>query len=352
MQGIDRDTACQNRPDRPDAPTVAESSCLRLRLVQGATLSMGLFAIVLLIRWSGTQDVEQVLITVAPVLVWLALLEAARIGTEVGATRAQLGRTARQVPLGALVKAHFMAHPVNTLAPAGRTACEALKAATLSPHLGRDVAVAMAVRLQAASLLAGATVSVSCGLAALGLADSGILAGSIFLHAAFGAGIGLLLFRGGIHRAIARTSPKKTKLAGRVKRALDSLPRTTGTAIGWHVAGRVLQVGQILILLGALGLFDTTKALALLGTMMLGTAAGDLIPGQLGATDSAFALSAPTIGIATADALAFGISLHIIQIGMAAVCAGLGLAWRASLRRQVPVDAPTEPQGVVLRGRF
>jgi hypothetical protein len=68
-----------------------------------------------------------------------------------------------------------------------------------------------------------------------------------------------------------------------------------------------------------------------------GGAAGDFIPGQLGATDGAFALAAPTLHVSVADAIAVAIVAHFLQLAGAAIYATTPLWWRDVPRTSVPI---------------
>src|SRR5688500_3845919 len=103
----------------------------RLPLVARAALAGGgLLALGLLMRSAGAETVKHALIAAAPWLPLLVAIEGARIGLEVVSTRFLLGKAA---PTGwrKLVRVQLMAYGFCILAPAGRPASEAAKAACL-----------------------------------------------------------------------------------------------------------------------------------------------------------------------------------------------------------------------------
>jgi hypothetical protein len=62
---------------------------------------------------------------------------------------------------------------------------------------------------------------------------------------------------------------------------------------------------------------------------MVATSAGDLIPGQLGVTDAAFALAAPALQLSLASAVAVALLSHGVQLAWCAAGALTPLLFRA-----------------------
>ncbi len=56
--------------------------------------------------------------------------------------------------------------------------------------------------------------------------------------------------------------------------------------------------------LGALGRWDLTRSLALAGAAIVGTTAGIVTPGQVGAVGASLALAAPGMGVGAPQVLA------------------------------------------------
>lgn len=54
-------------------------------------------------------------------------------------------------------------------------------------------------------------------------------------------------------------------------------------------------------------------------------AAGDVIPGQVGATDAEFYIAAQSLGISAEGAIAISISMHAVQLTWCAIGAWLPL---------------------------
>ena len=85
------------------------------------------------------------------------------------------------------------------------------------------------------------------------------------------------------------------------------------------------------MLLHALGT-GARADLALLaeGIQVLGAAAGDLVPAQLGATEGAFALCAPSLQLTQASALSMAVVVHGTQLLFAALTLLVAVALRAA----------------------
>ena len=75
---------------------------------------------------------------------------------------------------------------------------------------------------------------------------------------------------------------------------------------------------------GCVSLGPTTPLL-IFGPHLVGLAAGDLVPGQIGALDGAFAFASSALGITRAAALSIPVVLHVVQLAWGAI--GV-VAWR------------------------
>jgi len=105
--------------------------------------------------------------------------------------------------------------------------------------------------------------------------------------------------------------------------------------------GRAFQVAQYGIIAHAVGVAHVTVFRALLaqGVNMVALAVGVLVPGQLGATDGAFALSAEALGTTMPRALAIALVAHVLQVIWIAVGTLVPIVWRARVRDAAP-DRP------------
>ena len=294
--------------------------------MRGVAMLLGAWAVVLLVDLVGPDDVLVQIEALTPALGWLFLLEMVRLGAEIGATATQLGRYVR--PLGArrLVRGHLLSYATSALAPAGRVAGEVIKAAYYSPMLGRPIAAALAVRIQAASLFAGGAMSAVCAVAALSIGAPPWLSIGLIAHTALAG------FAGGMLTWAGRRSGA-LKNAGRLKLSLEALEkgfRTLRASIVGPVLflflGRFIQVAEMAVLLSVLSRAPTlVDSLVMEGVFMIGTAAGDLIPAQLGATDAAFTFGASSFAVTASQGLAIAAAIHIVQLGTSIVCSIVAL---------------------------
>ena len=86
------------------------------------------------------------------------------------------------------------------------------------------------------------------------------------------------------------------------------------------VVSRVIQAVQLGLLVHAAGAaFGLGRSFLALGVSLVGGSLGDMIPGQLGAADGAFALFARELGIAAAGGVAVAVVMRFVQIAWMAV---------------------------------
>lgn len=306
-------------------------------LLRIAALSLGLWALAALVHFAGTDAVVGHVKAAAPVLVWVLVLEAIRLGAEVATTALQLGRYARPLGGWTLVRGHLLSYATNALAPAGRVAGEAMKAASYAPVLGSAVAAAMAVRIQAASLFGGGAMSAVCALAAYTLGAPSWLTIGLALHTVLAIAAGSLLLRCG-GGASQKTLGRLRASLDAVKRGFEALPNVLIGPVALFFVGRCVQVGQMALVLAVISRLPTfAESLVVEGLFMVGTAAGELIPGQVGATDSALAFGGSSIALAASEGLAIATAIRFVQLAMAGTCSVLVLA--SSRRRHLAVHS-------------
>ncbi|PTL85087.1 hypothetical protein DAT35_04660 [Vitiosangium sp. GDMCC 1.1324] len=303
---------------------------------------LGLGVLVLLIRDVGAKELEEVLSRAAPWLPLVLLLEAARLSLDALATWVAYGSRAREVPFRAMLRAQLISTTVASLAPAGRTAGEAMKAALLSRYTGGATATAAAATSQAASLVSGGLSSIPCALAAY------VLTGASWLTLALGVHTVVLVLVGTGMRAGMRARRlgawlkcRCHRLAPHTETFQESARRDRLLPARPIVAtflGRAIQVVQYGTLAVAVGI-DTraVQALVAQGLNMVALAVGSLVPGQFGVSDGAFALSAKIFGTTTAKAMSIALLAHAMQVLFVLVGSLTPLVWK------VPDPAP-QPQ--------
>ena len=279
----------------------------------------GLAVLAVMVDRAGAQTILDVL---RPAWRWMPVvffLEALRIGSETLATYYAYGRRRHLLPRGMLVRAHLVAYAVGNVMPAGRSAGEAAKVAMLARYAGMATATAAAATNQAVTLLAGGLVSIPCAVGAWQLTGGSVVTVALLVHAVVLTALGL-----GI-RVIARTpavGERLSRYASRfaiglaafheASRDVALLPAGPLTAM---LVGRVLQIAIYGVLALAVGIdLSVARVLYAEGINMIALAVGVFVPGQLGASDGAFALSAGPLGASVAAAMSIALLAHVLQI--------------------------------------
>ncbi|WP_437727114.1 lysylphosphatidylglycerol synthase domain-containing protein [Sorangium sp. So ce861] len=323
----------------PAAPSAALNAPAARRarwraLLHAALAAFGLAALAALIRHVGAAEMLAAVIRAAPFLPLLVALEAARIGCEVLATGVLCAP--RRVPTAELLRIHAVTYPVMALMPAGRAAGEAVKAALLSPHVGAPRAAAVATANQSLALLGAAPLSLLAAAALFWIGGGASpFALGVLAHAALLVASGLGVAFAARQRAASAWITRRFARAGQLTEAFQEAVRERPPVPAWPfaacVAGRALQAAQYAVLLAAVGAESgPLRALAAYGVGAAGTAAGDLIPGQIGATDGAFTLAAPLLGLTASSAIAVSLLVHLLQAAFALAGIAAALAWRRS----------------------
>lgn len=326
-----------------DAVEQVQKTPLWQRLLRAAFGIAGIVVLVLLVRQAGKDALLEALTPVLPWLPALLVLDLLRIGADAHATWLAYGARASAIPVARLLRAQLIANAVTYLAPAGRTAAEATKAMLLARYTSWPEATAAAALMQALALFGGAVISLPCFLAA-GVA-LGFSAKITLLILAQGVGVTLtgLAVRGasrssGLAAWLGRLRFRRVAEGAQEFRAVSRGGRLVPLRPLLSVSvGRAFQVAQVGIIAHAVGVPHVTVLRALLaqGVNMVALAVGVLVPGQLGATDGAFALSAEALGTTMPRALAIALVSHVLQVIWIVVGSLVPTAWR--------VDGVTEP---------
>lgn len=263
---------------------------------------------------------------------WAALavvIEGLRVVAESLATRALHGGSVR-VPWGQHLRAHAVGYALAMTMPSGRTVAEAAKAVMLAPWTGGGQNVGVAVTNQSLVMAGVGAVALPCALAAWSLGDRA-LAGAVALQGALliamGAGLLTVARSEPVARWVARRFPSVAQVAERAR--AGARVRGVPLALACFMAHRAVQSAQLFVLLGALGVWDVRRALALGGAVIIGTSVGAAVPGQLGAVGGALALAAPGVGVPASQALAMALVIHAAQFGWSALGFGVWTLTRA-----------------------
>lgn len=308
-------------------------------------LVAGFGLLVFLVVDAGLNNVWRAIVMAGPWLPLITLFGAGWFVGEVIAHRILLEDDAQRVPLGALMRANLAAYAIVVLAPLGKAGAEIARAAVVAKHVGGGRAAAAAANVQAASLLGNAAISVPCAAAVFATLGGSSLLGWLVV----GNGV-LTLALGTTALVLTRLGRVGERLAGRFKALEVSGPQldlalrvrvsTFAKAVLATFTARVSQTAQYGVLVlavgGALGL---DSALATQGVHLVGAAAGDMVPGQVGVVEGAYRVFADALGLEEVAALSIGLVARVSAI----LLAGLALLGLALTRDGAPRNPPETP---------
>jgi hypothetical protein len=296
----------------------------------------GLTAVGVLIHHVGPARIGEALARAAPWIPLALALEGTRIGVEARATRQLYGRVgATEVPRRAFVRAQLVAYAIFVLAPAGRAAAEGTKAGMLGGYVGHTRAAALAGSLQGAALLGTALVSTACAIAATFHAPAWHLAVAVWINTAAVAVLGGALLwtirRRTVGRGVAKLlgwmglSEEQRQGFGTMARELPPVP---WRALLGFTGSRLLSTAGFFVLLVAVGAGPSLLAtLRAMGVSLVGAAAVDFVPADLGLTEGAFTLWSEAVGVTAAQGVAIGVLFHVTQITWVAISSVAALLW-------------------------
>ncbi|HVY48389.1 MAG TPA: lysylphosphatidylglycerol synthase domain-containing protein [Minicystis sp.] len=316
-------------------PVAAPRRLTRRRLVLHAVFGvLGVGAMAAMVHSVGPAKLLAVLGRCAVFLPFLVLIEVVRIATEWGGMWWLSRDVRRAVAPLPLFRTHVVAYAVSCVMPAGRAACEGTKAAMIAPYVGGPRAAAIAATNQSLCLFAGALIALACAVGAwIELGSSpvtwGCIVSAVMAILAYAA-VQIASRARRLGGFLGRRFEKLRAATASFQDALEDLPVLhVGAASLWFV-NRLLQTVQFGLLVYAVGgPLGVGTALVAEGVNVAGGAAGDFIPGQLGATDGAFALAASSLHIAVADAIAVAMVVHFMMLSIALLGALTPLVWRA-----------------------
>jgi uncharacterized membrane protein YbhN (UPF0104 family) len=290
------------------------------RQVMGAlALTLGVTALYFVVKQAGTAQTLQLLWRALPLLPLALFLEGGRIATEVMGARHLFAMQRSHVPVRAVVRAQLVGYALGNVLPVGRVAAEATKAGILASYAGLANTAAVAAVTQALHLMASAVVLVPCIVAArsssasLGLTAA--IVGQCVLLGAIGGAILLAAYFAPCEGRLLRRFPKITQALGAFRVAIRGLPHFPSGALAWLVLGRLLQVLLIAVLARAVGAaFSVAGPFVAQAVLLMGASVADVVPGQIGAYETAFALFCDAIGMTKANAVAVALLVHLVQV--------------------------------------
>jgi uncharacterized membrane protein YbhN (UPF0104 family) len=299
--------------------------------VRIACAVLGTAVLVLAVWAAGARAVLASLGASVHALPALALLEGVMVGCSTLALRALYGDLGPRVPVRQWVRAGALGYALGLVLPMGRGAGEAARAVLLSRSTGGARAAVAAVQMQGVVLLSTAVITVPVLAATLGVLGPGLAAGLVLANALIAGALGtsILVVReraklgrllGGLIKRLERFGLAFDAVAGASRAEL-------ARSLAWESAGRVAQVVQCGVALAAIGQpAGLLRTLVVRGALILGSAVGDFIPGQLGATEATLVLGAGTLALTAAGAATLALLIHAAQILLGLLCAGLTVA--------------------------
>lgn len=316
----------------------------RKRLLHLAFAAIGAAVVVLLVLRAGPGSMAAAVVKIGVWIPALLLLEVVSVVLN-AAGLASLYRAGGSPPLGSeLWRVSFQAQLFAVAAPAGRSVAEAFRAQQLSARAGRARAAAAAAWMIAIVLLANALIAIPTALAVASIdgATWPTFAVAAFCVVAFAIG-GALVVAG--RARVGRWLGRRLRIAREAGPAFDAAFRAEGRgvrrALLLEVGARCMLVCEVLLLRHAVGASaDLMHGLATTGVVLAGAAAGDFIPGQLGATDAPVSLAGGSLGLRGGLAIALTLGLHAVQL-----CVGLAGAFVVPLflpsGRAVQMESPS-----------
>jgi hypothetical protein len=299
--------------------------------VRIACAVLGTGVLVLAVWAAGARAVLASLGASVHALPALALLEAVMVGCSTLALRALYGDVGPRVAARTWVRAGALGYALGLVLPMGRGAGEAARAVLLSRSTGGARAAVAAVQMQGVVLLSTAVITVPVLAATLGVLGPGLAAGLVLANAVIAGALGTSIL-------VVRERAKLGRLLGGLIKRLERFGLAFDAAAGasradlarslaWESAGRVAQVIQCGVALAAIGQpAGLLRTLVVRGALILGSAVGDFIPGQLGATEATLVLGAETLALTAAGAATLALLIHAAQILLGLLCAGLTVA--------------------------
>ncbi len=271
----------------------------------------------------GARQLANAMQQTFPWIVLIVLLEGGRWVTDAMATQELLMASAEpgeapRAPTPLLLRAQWMAYPIVLLFPAGRLAGEALKAAHIGPHVGYDRAAAAAIFSQALPLIGGFVISLPCiVVAALRLGVAHPLTLGIAVQTATAIGLAVVIIAAARRKEIGTALARMSSKVGATAESVGVRVRRIGwpvASIGLAVVNRMFLAAEVIGLAMLIAAVPWDDGVMVFGAHLVGAAAGDVVPAQVGATDGALALAASSLHLSLENAVAIALCFHATQL--------------------------------------
>jgi uncharacterized membrane protein YbhN (UPF0104 family) len=300
-------------------------------LVRIACAVVGTGVLVLSVWAAGAHAVLASLGASVHALPVLAGLEAVMVGCSTLALRALYGAAGPRVPVRQWVRAGALGYALGLVLPMGRGAGEAARAVLLSRNTGGARAAVAAVQMQGIVLLSTAVITLPVVVATVALLGARAAAGLVLANGVVAAVVGGSIL-------VARERAKLGRLLGGLIKRLERFGLAFDEVVGasradlarslaWESAGRVAQVVQCGVALAAIGQPSSLgRVLVTRGALIIGSAIGDFIPGQLGATEATLVVGAGALALTAASAATLALLIHAAQIVLGLLCTAITVA--------------------------
>jgi hypothetical protein len=311
---------------------------------------LGLLLLAYLVHRAGPERVLRTARAGLGYLPLLVLCQAAFSTFESFGQRCLLGPDAAKLPTPVFLRTTAGAYAASVLVPVGRASAEAVRVGAYANYVGGARALAASTSFQVPALWGTAVLGALCVAASSVVVGPGSpLTWILAVHAlgsfALGGVLLLVLERGALGSRLARFFPGLAERAQSFDQALAVPGRLHARALGWCVLARGAEVCHSSLLLLAVGLpLVPTHGILIAGIQIVGSTAGEAIPGQLGAVEGAFAYFAPALGLPPHSPLALTIPLmgRVAQYGLAALTLLLLNPWSAGFKK-LPGSQPSSP---------
>jgi hypothetical protein len=188
-----------------------------------------------------------------------------------------------------------------------------------------------ALQMQALTLLSTAVFALPILVATLLFLPPGLMAGFIVLNAVITASVGVALL---VLRQRANPGRRLGGLFNRLESFGAAFDAAAGASRGellrslaGETGGRIPQVLQCAVALAAIGQpSGLLRVMVTRGALMVGSAIGDILPGQFGATEATLVAGAAALGLTAASAASLALLVHGAQIALGLLCAALSFA--------------------------
>lgn len=284
------------------------------------TALFGFIIILFILKCSGWHAIYLVLTRSLVYFPLILLLEAGIIACSMCALRLLYQEDRKKIPLAALLRSGLIGYAAMGLLPAGRAFAESTRAVLLSRYSTGPQAAAAATHLQGLALLANAAISLpatACTYYILGYSLPTLLIfGNFILTLSLGLAIFLGTQRSQIGNRLGKIIPQVQSFGRQLDQYLLS-PKNVALcgAFCWEFVGRLIQVLQNCILVIAVGgKYGLARAFCSEALHLVGAAAGDLIPAQLGATEFNYQFSAHLLQLQPSDAVSIALIAHLAQL--------------------------------------